>query len=433
MCPPNWLISLVINLFLSAQASWATTTCPTPPYSTPSCPCTGSPLTDGTIASSGIWCFNGGDDTLTNVIIQGTAIVYICSNVTLYNWGFTSSATLIIAPNAAVTISTSYNAVYINTGVTIVNYGSISFEGFTSFSSGAALYNEGTIQATNQFIINAGATYVGGIASTLNTDTLVLNGTCAACLNGANVSTNYLETGSGANNFCGDSLFSCVQVNTAANVTADLTGDATIGFCGNGVADIDSAFYGSAGSVSLTCPCIDPFSLIRLLLRAAPDKDQRQCLLTWSWMDNRLPPAPVQYYRVYRMSPSPGTNPDDAPTWDILATTTDQTYRDETFYQCANACIYRVGAIIYGNQEILSEAVIVWRDPHQMFVMIGGDSRIRLWCQTQRCQLAVFNLEGQHLQTTTLHKDEQIVLGTALPAGAYILKVLEGHLVSKLR
>ncbi len=387
----------------------ATTPCPPNPVPPPSCPCTGSTLTDNTIASSGVWCFNGGDDTLSSVTIQGTAIVYICSDVVLWNWSFNSNATLVIAPGTNVTIGSSYGSVFFNSGVTVVNYGITTIHGFVSFSSGASLFNSGSLLTPDRTIINAGAIYVGTPGSYWQADSLTLNGTCAACLNGSSIETNFLQTGSGSNNLCGDTLFSCVSINLSANVTSSLTSDSTIGVCGPGTIYIDSTNYGNA-IVSTTCPCQEPTSIY--LLELTGNIKDNKALLYWKWKSIAPDVALYVVTKTFESNENVVT---------ISDTTTSTSWIDYHSETCNQLCIYQVLAHLKSREIVKSNRIQLKIVDKVIRIYTPPGSNLSLKCMSPVCHIRVLTLDGKVILDERLYNNRKQQAYYPLPSGLYLL------------
>ncbi len=388
--------------------------CPDVPVPPPVCPCSGSIVADNMVLNGGVWCFNGGDDTLSNIILQSGAVLIICSDVTLYNISINNPGTLVIAPGASVTVSG--NGTWSVNG-TIVNYGNLLITIPTNIASGGAFFNGGYVQATEPLTINSLSGYVGLPGSNLEGSQIEVTvlAQCGICLYDATVHLGCINNGGATPSLCVDSASSyipCLQIDSCANVTSDLTTD-TIYLCGSGATQIDTQYLGGA-VVDPDCICNGLLSYQPVLRLSVDKSGDRLYLLRWKW---EIPPqAPVIVFRIWLF---------DGHRLIERGKTSLYSYTDEA--SCEGTCFYRVEAILSTMKSVLSNSVRISANNQFVIIILNGTTIPEVVCQSQRCNGQLLNIDGRILHRFTLkYKETLRQATTGLPDGVYILKVNAG-------
>ncbi len=426
----RWFSVLAGGLLVVVHGVRATD-CPDAPYSSPTCPCVGPPVSDGMVLNGGVWCFNGGDDTLSNVILQNGAVLIVCDDVTLYNVSVNNGSTLVIGSGVSVVVGGSGTW---SVNGTIVNYGSLTLTVPTNIASGGAFFNGGYVQALEPLTINSLSGYVGlpGSQMTGAQITVTVLAQCGICLHDASVQVGCLTNGGATPSVCVDTgaqAPGCLQIDSCVNLTGQLSGD-TVYVCGEGAAQVDSQYLGNA-IVDTSCECAVPFlsgPVLRLLVRG----EGLGWWLTWEWLV--VPEVAVAFYRVWRYAVSGSGVVDsegDLP-WEVCAQTDQVEFLDDA--RCLQGCFYRVEAWLANGQSVYSNVVYV-RGWGRWFVWVVGERLVPdLMCLSSGCRIRVWSVDGREVGEISLH--EGLALSAVFPRvaqGVYLVEVLAGWMGAERR
>ncbi len=409
----------VVGVIAFSNVLWAQ--CPEPPFPAPTCPCSGTTVTDNTTTSAGIYCFNGGDDTITNLVVNDpSSVVYICADVVLTST-YINSGYIVIAPGVMVTYDNTWGSSWIDGG--IINYGTLYLNSDFSLSPNGQLYNYGYLDGRGITVTGSSQVVIGPSATGTVLDQLDIQSNCGLCFNGgpSQMNVDTFATGGGLSSaICNDEGGTvCVDVATSeAIVNSPLTTDtSTTFFCVPDSATynaiISSPYVGTANVGVCNCNQVFPLPMLTLYIDREGDQTLR---LWWQWT---APPPSITAYVLYQT--------DHAHRFQPVATVTDTQYAlpapDHTTY-------FYVEALLHNGTHIRSNTVSYSPTLHHPIVLVNLGDDLALACYSAQCAFELFSYQGRLIASRTIRHGVYPLsaLTTSLPASVYILKPANGVL-----